>query len=169
MINYKGPLNYKDFKTQILDNSEYNNENVRWHGMSVIALNLLLNNMNPIKVKNKTKLVCEYQTYTDENENIISGDIKEIEIDIKDALFLYSKSYKKDNKSNNNTIGDIRFVNIKNLYIIFYTHSKHSDYVSLAIKNNEGNYYLLVPTMTVVDKDKVYRSIPAYKSMQIVI
>ena len=42
MINYKGPLNYEDFKAQFLDNSDYDAENVGWNGIPVTVLNLLL-------------------------------------------------------------------------------------------------------------------------------
>ena len=155
MINYKGPLNYEDFKAQFLDNSDYDAENIGWNGISVTVLNVLLQTaIHSIEFISDNKIRCKYlEDDSKPKENII---------DLKDKVFLYSK----ENNKFNNEINTIAHINIKKLYFIFYAYNEYVDCISLAIKNDEENYYLL-ESNTIIYKDKIFRAIPASESIQI--
>ena len=52
MINYTGLISYENFKKHILKHLEFEDKDVKWHGISIEALDALVElNIKPIEVK----------------------------------------------------------------------------------------------------------------------
>ncbi len=155
MINYTGLYTYENFKKCILKYLECEDKDVKWHGISIEALDALIElNIKPIEVK-ENKLVCLGKT--------IDGKVEHIIIDIQDNnLFNFMEDYLRNNFVEVRT-NNLRVFNIKDLYLLEVIRYDHSiNFIELAIKENDDTYKSILDDES-IDKHHIKNIIPIHE------
>lgn len=155
MINYTGLFTYQNFKTYVLNYLEYEDKDVKWHGISTEILDALIDlNIKPIEVK-ENKLVCLGKTIDGKEEHII--------IDIQDNnLSDFMEDYLHNNFVEIKT-NTLRVFNVKDLYLLEVIRYDHSiNFIDLAIKEDDNTYKSILDDES-IDIHHIHKIIPIHE------